>query len=226
MSKLIVAVDDEEDILKALSITLKKEGYDFKGFTKADELFVFLKKHSADFFILDIMLSGMSGFDIAKELRKSEKFEWTPIIFLSAKSDEIDKLLGLELGADDYITKPFSLKELITRIKVIFRRQSNLSSSQEKTARKGIKIDKEAMEVFIDDKKISFTVTEYKIFELLFNNKNKVFSRDEILDYLWGDEKAVTDRTIDLHIKNIREKIGRAGKFIKNVRTIGYKFEE
>ncbi|MDR3112688.1 MAG: response regulator transcription factor [Elusimicrobiota bacterium] len=226
MQNLIVAVDDEEDILKGLAITLKKEGYNFKGFTGANDMFKFLKKSTPDFFILDIMLPDMNGFDISKELRKTKKFEYTPIIFLSAKSDEIDKLLGLELGADDYITKPFSLKELAVRIKVIFRRQIKHSKIQDNVNDKDISIDKEAMEVFAYRKKIDFTITEFKLFELLFKNKNKVFSRDSILNYLWGEDKIVTDRTIDLHIKNIREKLGKAGKFIKNIRTIGYKFEK
>ncbi|AKL98421.1 response regulator transcription factor [Endomicrobium proavitum] len=226
MPKLIVAVDDEEDILKALSITLIKEGYNFKGFTSFSKLPDFLKKNTPDLFILDIMIPGVNGLDIYKELRKNARFEYTPIMFLSAKSDEVDKVVGLELGADDYITKPFSLKELSSRIKGIFRRIGNVDQKNDKTVVKGIKINKEGLEVFVDNKKTELTFAEFKILELLLNNKNKVFSRDEILDHLWGDNKLVTDRTVDFHIKNLREKIGKYGDKIKNARGVGYKFED
>ncbi|MDR3112193.1 MAG: response regulator transcription factor [Elusimicrobiota bacterium] len=227
MSKLIAAVDDEEDILEALSLKLEKEHYKFKGFTDAEKLFSFLTKNSPDLFILDIMLPDVDGFDICKELRKNANFARTPIIFLSAKSDELDKVLGLELGADDYITKPFSPKELSARVKAVFRRCSNDKETlPTQVPNNEIKIDKEAREVFSDGKKINLTLIEFKILELLIGKKNKVFTRDEILDSVWGKDKAIIDRTVDVHIKNIRDKIGNNGKRIKNIRSIGYKFED
>jgi two-component system phosphate regulon response regulator PhoB/two-component system alkaline phosphatase synthesis response regulator PhoP len=223
MSKLIAAIDDEEDILDALSLQFEKDCYRFNGFTSGLELFDFLKKNAPDIFILDIMLPDMDGFDICKNLRKNYKFERTPVIFLSAKSDEFDKVLGLELGADDYITKPFSPKELSARVKAVFRRYSD-NAAQVKVS-SGITIDKTAMDVYSDNKKVNLTSVEFKLLELLTSKKNRVFSRDEILDIVWGEDAVITDRTVDVHIKNLREKIGKNGKCIKNVRGIGYKFE-
>jgi two-component system phosphate regulon response regulator PhoB/two-component system alkaline phosphatase synthesis response regulator PhoP len=220
MPKLICAIDDEEDILDALSIVLKKEQYAFKGFSNPSKLLDFIKTHTPDLFILDIMLPDTDGFEICRQIRKNRKFDASPIIFLSAKSDEVDKVLGLELGADDYITKPFSPKELAARVKAVLRRNNSPSSYNNV-----IEIDKDSREIIVDGKKISATFTEFKILELLFAKKGKVFSRDEILDYIWGQDKIVVDRTIDVHIKNLRDKIGKYGKSIKNIRSIGYKFE-
>ena len=227
MKKLIAVVDDEKDILQALKIMLEKEGYEFKGFADGQELLSFLKKKSPDMFILDIMLPSISGLEILKQLRKDERFEFTPTIFLSAKSSEFDKVLGLELGADDYIVKPFSLRELSARIKAALRKSAApINDGGGKKARRGIKIDKAALEVLIDGKKADMTLSEFKLIELFCGSPNRVFSRDELLDHLWGQDKIVTDRTIDFHIKNLRAKIGSYGARIKNVRGAGYKYEE
>jgi two-component system phosphate regulon response regulator PhoB/two-component system alkaline phosphatase synthesis response regulator PhoP len=233
MAKTIVVIDDEKDILNALKIGLEKEGYIFKGFTAPNKLFSFLSNNSVDLLILDIMLPESSGLDILKTFRKDAKFEKTPIILLSAKSDEFDKVLGLELGADDYISKPFSLRELIARVKAALRRNASGSTdavldkqeSKNKTENSVLKIDRESFDVYVENKKVELTMSEFKLLELLTGRENKVFTREEILDHLWGEEKDVTDRTIDFHIKNLRKKLGRAGQRIKNVRSIGYKYE-
>ncbi|MCL2389630.1 MAG: response regulator transcription factor [Elusimicrobia bacterium] len=227
MQYLIAAVDDEEDILQALSVTFKKEGYTFKGFERAENFFNFVKKTTPDLIILDVMLEGITGYDICRTLRQDKRLAQIPVIFLSAKAEEFDKVLGLELGADDYIAKPFSPKELSARVRAVMRRleapskKTKTDSSQESA----IKIDKEAFEVFANSKKITVTLTEFKILEYLLEKKGKALRRDEILDYVWGDEKIITDRTIDVHVKNLREKLGTAGKLIKNIRGIGYKLE-
>jgi DNA-binding response OmpR family regulator len=219
----IAAVDDEEDILDALQIVFKKEGFNFKGFDSAKGLLNYAAKNSPDLFILDIMLPDMNGYDICRALRQDKRFAHTPVIFLSAKSEEFDKVLGLELGADDYITKPFSPKELTARVRAVLRRSGRKEVLPENAY--PLKIDKDALEVFVSGKKISLTLTEFKILEMLFNKKGKVFSREEILDYVWGEGKFITDRVVDVHIKNLREKLGKAGALIKNVRGAGYKLE-
>jgi len=172
------------------------------------------------------MLPDSDGFEVCKELKRQEKFINIPIIMLTAKSDETDKVLGLELGADDYITKPFSPKELVARVKAILRRNIRIEKTKKIIIGKMLELDFDKYEAQLDGKRIDLTSTEMNILKLLASKKGWVFSRQQILNNLWGEEKAVLDRTIDVHIKNLREKIGKAGKYIKNVRGIGYKLEE
>ncbi|MCX7716462.1 MAG: response regulator transcription factor, partial [Endomicrobia bacterium] len=220
------AVDDEEDILELIKVNLKKEGYEVQCFTAPKQFLSFIEHNIPDLIILDIMLPQMDGFEICKKLKSDMKLANIPIIFLSAKSEEIDKVLGLELGADDYITKPFSVRELVARVKTVLRRQE--TKQKEKLLKIGniMIINPETYEVFVEREKVELTTTEFKILLALAENKNKVFTRDQLLDYLWGTQKAVLDRTIDVHITHLREKLGKAAKFIKNVRGVGYKISE
>ncbi|MDR1123406.1 MAG: response regulator transcription factor [Elusimicrobiota bacterium] len=223
MNKLIAVVDDEEDLLNAVKITLEREQWEVKTFTSGAELFKFLKAARPVLFILDIMLPAESGFDICKTLRAGDNFKHTPVIFLSARNSEFDKVFGLELGADDYITKPFSPRELAARVKALLRRYEPQPQIKNIPAG-GILIDKEKMEVYSDGRKIFLTLTEFKILELLVSKKGKIFSRDQIMDHIWSDDKIVSDRTIDVHINNLRQKLGRRGRHIQSVRSVGYKF--
>ena len=145
---------------------------------------------------------------------------------LTAKGEEMDKILGLELGADDYVTKPFSLKELVARVKAVLRRQVQKEETEKIEIGGVVEMDLEKYEVKVNGKKIELTSTEFRILQLLASRKGLVFTRDNILDYLWGHEKAVIDRTVDVHIRHLREKLGKAAHFIKNLRGIGYKLEE
>ncbi|MDR0645987.1 MAG: response regulator transcription factor [Elusimicrobiota bacterium] len=225
MTKTIAIIDDEEDLRLAIKKGLAREGYKVKDFSHADDLFKFAKSASPDLFILDIMLPDIDGLAICRRIRSTPKLSQIPIIFLSAKSEEIDKVLGLELGADDYMTKPFSLKELAARIKARLRKTEE-SGKIPAGRQNELMLNDESFEVFADGKKIPLTLTEFKILQLLYSKPEKVFSRDKILDHVWGEEKEVFDRTIDVHIKNLREKIGKYGKNIKNVRSIGYRYEK
>lgn len=225
-AKLIAIVDDEPDILELLNLHLTRGGFKVRTFEDADALFKFLKTSIPDLVVLDLMLPDADGFEICKYLKKEEKFSSVPVIMLTARSDEMDKILGLELGADDYVTKPFSPRELVARIKAVLRRDDKLSKSQRLKIGEILEIDLQKYDVFVNKEKVELTSTEFRMLKLLSERKGWVYSRDQILDYLGVQDKGVLDRTVDVHIKNLREKLGEAGKFIKNIRGIGYKLEE
>ncbi len=225
MNKLIAIVDDEPDIVELISINLEKAMFNTKGFFNAEGLFRFLDEKTPDLIILDLMLPDADGLEICKNLKMENKFSSIPIIMLTAKGEETDKILGLEFGADDYVTKPFSPKELVARVKAVLRRRENTEESGRINVGGILTIDTETYEVVVEDKNIELTSTEFKILRLLLSKRNKVFSRYDILDHLWGHDKIVLDRTIDVHIKNLRDKLGAAGRFIRNIRGVGYKLE-
>jgi two-component system phosphate regulon response regulator PhoB/two-component system alkaline phosphatase synthesis response regulator PhoP len=225
MSKLIAIIDDEPDIVELVSLNLQKAGFSARGFANSESFLSFLNKQTPDLIILDLMLPDADGMEICKYLKKKDEWAAIPIIMLTAKAEETDKILGLELGADDYVTKPFSPRELVARVKVALRKQASPKTTAQITIGEDLLIDLEKYEVVADGKKIDLTSTEFKILQLLATNKGWVFTRDKILDYLWGKEKAVLDRTVDVHVKNLREKLGPTGQYIKNVRSIGYKLE-
>jgi len=224
-NKLVAVVDDEEDILELVSLHLNKAGYKVKKFPDSKSFFKFIHGQIPNLIILDIMLPDMDGYEICKYLKGQNKFSSIPIIMLTAKSEEVDKVLGLELGADDYVTKPFSPRELVARVKSVLRRQIQKDETKTIEIADTLIINPEKYEVFVEGKKINLTTTEFRILEILASGKGRVWTRDKLLDHLWGQEKAVLDRTIDVHIRNLREKLGKAGRFIKNIRGIGYKLD-
>ena len=171
------------------------------------------------------MLPDADGLDICKFLKKDEKYSSVFVVMLTAKSEEMDKIIGLELGADDYITKPFSVRELAARLKAVLRRDGKSLKSQVIRVNDLLEIDLQKYTVNVNGKSIELTSTEFKILKLLSDRKGWVYSRDRILDVLGSHDKGVLDRTVDVHIKNLRSKLGDAGKYIKNIRGIGYKLE-
>ena len=225
MKELIAILDDEPDILDLVSLHLKKAGFRIEGFLDAESFFQFMDSKIPDLIILDLMLPDADGFEICKYLKKKDEFTSIPIVMLTAKGEEMDKVLGLELGADDYVTKPFSTKELVARVRAVLRRQPQRDTAQKIEIGGELNILPDKFEVYVKEQKIELTSTEFKILLLLASKKGWVFTRDQILDYLWGKEKAVVDRTVDVHIKHLREKLGKAARFIKNIRGVGYKLE-
>ncbi|MGA2090342.1 MAG: response regulator transcription factor [Endomicrobiales bacterium] len=223
MNELIAVIDDEQDIAELIEVNLKNNGFAVKSFADGKAFFRFLKTTIPDLIVLDLMLPDINGLDICKQIKREPKYESIPIIMLTAKGDETDKLIGLEIGADDYMTKPFSPRELVARVKVVLRRKTTKENPVTSDLGAGIRIDFERFTATVNGKPVSLTTTEMKILELLNSKRGYVFSRDKILDHLWGDDKVVLDRTIDVHIKNLRDKLGTAGKSIKNIRGIGYK---
>ena len=226
MKELIAIIEDEPDISRLVAYHLEKANFNVREFRSSKNFLTFLEDYTPDLIILDLMLPDADGFDVCKDLKSNDRYSTVPIIMLTAKSEEIDKILGLELGADDYITKPFSPRELVSRVKAVLRRVSNKPVSTKNIVGDILEIDLKKFEVAVEGKKIDLTSTEFKILKVLISHRGWVFSREQILNGIWGSEKVVLDRTVDVHIKNLREKLGGAGKFIKNIRGVGYKLEE
>lgn len=225
MNALIAIIDDEPDILELVALHLKKSGFKVKEFSDADAFYRFLRSETPDLIILDLMLPDTDGFEVCKYLKKQDPYSHVPIIMLTARAEETEKVLGLELGADDYVTKPFSPRELVARVKAVLRRQESAEETKTLTVGDMLRVDLEKYEVEVEGNKVELTSTEFRILQLLASKKGRVFSRDQILQFLWGNDKMVLDRTIDVHIKHLREKLGNAAAFIRNIRGVGYKLE-
>ncbi len=226
MGSLIAVVDDEPDIVELISLHLRKAGFRVEGFCDSHSFLKFLEKHVPDLILLDLMLPDADGLDVCAYLRRKREWASIPVIIVTAKGDEADRIVGLELGADDYVTKPFSPRELVARIKAVLRRQTPGEEIRKIEVGGLLAIDPEKHEVLAEGKKVEVTSTEFKVLSLLASKQGRVFTRDQILDHLWGHEKVVLDRTVDVHIRNLRQKLGRAARLIKNVRGVGYKLEE
>lgn len=226
LQPVIAVVDDEEDILELVEINLQKHNFQVRTFANASNFYKYLNSELPDLVLLDLMLPDADGMEICKYMKSNLNYKDIPIIILTAKGEESEKVLGLELGADDYVTKPFSPRELIARIKAVLRREFREGGSRSITISKILKINFDMFEVYVEGKKIDLTTSEFKILKLLASRKGWVFSRDSILEYLGSSEKGVLDRTVDVHIKNLREKLGVAGNLIKNIRGVGYKISE
>lgn len=220
----ILAVDDEEDICEIIKFNLESEGYKVDTALSAEEA---LQKPLDNYhlFILDIMMKGMSGYKLADEIRKNKRLD-TPIIFLTAKNSENDKLTGFTLGADDYVTKPFSLRELIARVKVVLRRYGPQNKSKSSNIKiLGIELDDERKKMFIEGIKVELTPIEFNIMQLFLKNPGKVFNREEILNFAWKGDSHVIDRTVDVHLTRLRKKLGIYGKYLISRSGHGYCFE-
>ncbi|MCD6317633.1 response regulator transcription factor [Candidatus Aerophobetes bacterium] len=226
MGKLIAVVDDEPDIVELITHHLKKEGFRTKEFYDGESLLNFVKITPPDLIILDLMLPGLDGLEVCRILKRNEKTSPVPIVMLTAKGTETDIVVGLELGADDYIVKPFSPRELVARLRAVLRRAEPKKEKPKLIKINNLVIDLTRYEVRVKDEKVNLTTTEFKILSFLAEKPGWVLTRNQILQDLWEDEKIVLDRTVDVHIKNLREKLGEAGKLIKTIRGIGYKIEE
>jgi DNA-binding response OmpR family regulator len=224
---MLFAVDDEADILELITIHVRKAGFLIKTFNRAEPLLKVLAEEIPDLIILDLMLPDLDGLEICKRLKKDERTAAIPVLILTAKGDETDVVLGLELGADDYMVKPFSPKELVARVHAILRRRQAPGSAGSGKWRVGdmLEIDERQHAVWVAGRKLEVTATEFAILKVLARNPGWVFSRDQLLDKVWGEDKASLDRTIDVHVKNLRDKLGEAGRLIKSVRGVGYKLE-
>lgn len=221
--KKILIVDDEEDLCEILHYNLTNEGFITDTAHSAEEALKY-PLDNYDLLILDVMMGAMSGFKLTEKLRKEMKNE-VPVIFLTARDTENDLLSGFSLGADDYITKPFSVNELIARVRAVLKRTGSKAPQSQMLKFGDIELDNIRKRVLIDKEKIDLTKKEYDILLLLLENRGRVFSREDILQKIWGDDIIVTDRTVDVNITRIRNKIGRYGSCLKNRTGYGYFFE-
>ena len=224
---LVYVIEDDEDINELLVYNLEKEGYEVKPFYSSNPAYETIKSQNPDIVILDIMLPDMDGLELCKLLKSDRETADIPVIMLTAKSTEIDKIVGFELGADDYITKPFSIRELLARIKAILRRtkKRNCPDEEKYYKFKNLKIDFNKYFVEINGKPIRLTSKEFKLLSILIKSEKKVLSRNYILDEIWKNEDDVFDRTVDVHIKNLRDKLGEYGRYVKTVRGVGYMWD-
>ena len=220
MNARILVVDDEEDICAILKFNLSKEGYEVVTANSAEEALT-LDIASFNLLLLDVMMGGMSGFELTGKLKTDPKTAGVPVIFITARDTDDDAVEGLDLGADDYISKPFSIREVVSRVKAVLRRTAAIPD-----ASTGIFIDDEKKVVTVDGAAVALTRIEYEIFRLLFTNKGKVFPREDILSKVWPDDVIVTDRTVDVNITRLRKKIGEYGNRIVSRHGFGYLYEE
>ncbi len=227
MKEKILIVEDEKDIIKMLEYNLKKEGFKVIDARDGEDALDLAVREYPDLVLLDLMLPGMDGLEVCKALKKEPKTSLIPIIMLTAKGQESDKVVGLELGADDYITKPFSLRELIARIKAVLRRATEKEKLPEVLQSGDLKIDFSKISVSVKDKPVELTAKEFELLKTLLKAKGRVLSRDYLLDSIWGYDHAmeIQTRTVDVHVRTLRKKLKSAAKMILTVKNYGYRFE-
>ena len=227
MATKILIVDDEKDIVEFIQYNLEQEGFQVITAYNGKEAIATIKE-KPDLIVLDVMMPGLDGYEVCEKIRAKEKYKNIPILFLTAKSSEQDEVHGLDIGADDYIAKPVSIKKLIARIKSNLRRSDLNSNEKIKSIIEAgpIKIDKEKYVVYLNKDKLVFPRKEFELISYLAENEGKVVPRDQILNTIWGEDVFVVDRTIDVHIRKIREKLGNYSNLIETVKGVGYRFKE
>lgn len=224
MNKLVYIVEDDSAIKELESYALINSDFEVKAFERAKELYSALDDKMPNLIILDIMLPDEDGLSILKKLRGAPLYKNVPIIMVTAKTSEIDAVKGLDMGADDYITKPFGVMELVSRVKAVLRRAT--TQPTDNIAYKNILVDEAKHIVFVDDTEVELTYKEYEILKLLIINKNIVLTRDKLMESIWGYDFEQGNRTVDVHIQSLRKKLGIAGEYIKTIRNVGYKIGE
>ncbi|MDC0406341.1 response regulator transcription factor [Gammaproteobacteria bacterium] len=225
MSQKILIIEDEPDIRKTLEYNISREGYHVVSASSLLEAKSQIESDSFSLILLDLMLPDGSGLDLCREIKSDKEKSSIPIIILTAKDDEVDKVVGFELGADDYVTKPFSVRELILRIKAVLKRGAEKKETLEVQRQFGeLIMDIDSHEVFVNNEQIILTALEFRLLRQLVDRRGRVQSRDQLLSDVWGYSSEVTTRTVDTHIKRLREKLGTMGKYVQTIRGVGYKF--
>lgn len=222
----ILVIEDEQDLQKVLAYNLKQAGHEALPALRGKEGLLLAREKSPDFILLDLMLPDLSGVEVCKALKRDPKTKSIPVLMLTAKGEEIDRVVGFEVGADDYVVKPFSVRELLLRIEAILRRMRGESDAIGSFALVRLRVDREAHRVWIDGAEAELTALEFKLLTTLHDRRNRVQSREVLLENVWGMNAGVTTRTVDTHVKRLREKLGAAGDYIETVRGVGYRFAE
>jgi DNA-binding response OmpR family regulator len=227
MSRKIAVVEDEAELASLIEYNLSRAGFEVKIFNGAGDTLRDLEAWQPDLVVLDVMLPGQDGFEICRRLRQT-KLSRIPVVFLTARAEEVDRVLGLEIGGDDYITKPFSPRELVARIKAHLRRQENDAGPQIPFSTGPFRLDRAARRMYVGEKEIELTSTEFKLLEFFLTHPGTAWSRDQLLREVWGEQHYVTPRTVDVHVRRLREQIEAKPDepvFLVTVRGFGYRFQ-
>ncbi len=222
----ILVIDDEKDFIELVKYNLEKEAFIVKGVLDGESGLASVARDLPDLAVIDLMLPGMDGLEVCRRLRSDPRTSSVPIIMLTAKSAESDRVVGLELGADDYVTKPFSPRELAARVKAVLRRSTPQNTAPAIIRRGDLTIDLNRRDVSCESTSVSLTASEFRLLHFLANHPGQVFSRSELIDGAMGRDISVVDRTVDVHITSLRKKLGNCGESIETVRGFGYRFKE
>ena len=225
MSGLVLVIEDEVDLATTLEYNLKSEGFQVRvAHDGKHGLAAATAEPVPDVVVLDLMLPDLSGVEICRRLREQDRTREVPVIMCTAKGEEIDRVVGFEVGADDYVVKPFSVRELILRVRALLRRVQRTEGEPSLVRFGRLKIDRDAHRAWVDDAEIALTALEFRLLHAFLSRRGRVQSRDALLDEVWGMDADVTTRTVDTHVKRLREKLGEAGAYIETLRGVGYRF--
>jgi two-component system phosphate regulon response regulator PhoB len=226
MMARILVIEDEADIQQVLDYNLREKGHKVFIAGNGEEGLKIAREKRPDLVLLDLMLPGMPGTEVCKTLKSDPATKNTQVVMLTAKGEEIDRVVGFELGADDYVVKPFSVRELLLRVQAILRRSQGEQEAQAGFQFGRLRVDREAHRVWADDAELELTALEFKLLVTLYDRRNRVQTRTALLSDVWGIDADITTRTVDTHVKRLREKLGDAGNYIETVRGVGYRFTE
>ncbi len=226
MAQRVLIVEDEPDLLELVRFNLDQAGFKVETCESGEDALASLRRAPPDLLILDLMLPDVSGEDVCRSVRADPRFAQLPIIMLTAKAEEVDRVVGFELGADDYVTKPFSPRELVLRVRAVLRRRGEARAAGAPLERGPLRLDPERHRCTVEDRELDLTAKEFQLLEALMRRPGRVMTREKLLDEVWGSDIAVTTRTIDTHLKRLREKLGVAADLIETVRGVGYRFAE
>lgn len=224
MSGLVLVIEDEVDLATTLEYNLRLEGFQVRmAHSGRDGIAAAMAEPVPDVIVLDLMLPDLSGTEICRQLREHDATRKTPVIMCTAKGEEIDRVVGFELGADDYVVKPYSIRELILRVRALLRRAQPSDSEPPLATFGRLKVDREAHRIWVDQREVDLTALEFRLLQALFSRRGRVQTREALLSDVWGIVADVTTRTVDTHIKRLREKLGDAGSYIETLRGVGYR---
>ena len=226
LAQKILIIEDEIDIRELLTYNLELEGFEVVGAANGEEAYRALRSEPIQLVVLDLMLPDISGLEICRYIRRDSALSRIPVIMLTAKGEEVDRIVGFEMGADDYVTKPFNIREMILRVRAVLARSKMTPVAGKALKRGALTIDPEQYEATVDGRPLSLTATEFRLLHHLAAHPGHARNRDELLDVIWGEDKFVTPRTVDTYIRRLREKLGPAGEMIQTLRGVGYRFQK
>ncbi|AKT41436.1 response regulator [Chondromyces crocatus] len=224
MPSHVLIVEDERDLQRVVAYNFRQAGFDVVSAMNGETALRALKEERFDLIILDLMLPDISGTELCRRIKQSPQTAQTPIIMVTAKGEEVDRVVGFELGADDYLVKPFSVRELILRARAVLRRSEGPGPAPERFDFGALRIDRAAHRAWVEGQEVALTALEFRLLMMLYDRRGRVLSRDTLLDEVWGSHVDVTARNVDTHVKRVREKLGVVGEYIETVRGVGYRF--